>query len=123
MLAGGLSPERGSPVEIFFKNNKLAKVLNSDALLRKEYGTLAQAIKNRLATLDAVTCLSDVPTTPPERRHLLKGDLAGSYAVDLQHPWRLVFCPADDPPPTKPEGGHDLKKITSILILQIVDYH
>jgi proteic killer suppression protein len=124
MLALGLNSLRGLPVDIFFKTTKLAKVFNEGARLHKEYGAKnAQIIKNRLAVLAGAACLADVPIGPPERTHLLTGDLGGCYAVDLQHPFRLVFSPADDPLPTKRDGGHDLQKIASIIILQVVDYH
>lgn len=73
--------------------------------------------------LHAAASLAVVPTTPPERRHLLTGDYAGHYAVDLQHPHRIVFIPAEDPPPLKPDGGHDLHNIKSIIIIEVVDYH
>ncbi|MEI8255160.1 MAG: type II toxin-antitoxin system RelE/ParE family toxin [Deltaproteobacteria bacterium] len=111
-------------MDIFFKHTKLAKVFNDGARLHKEYGPKnAQLIKNRMAVLSAAACLADVPVSPPERRHLLTGDLPGCYAVDLQHPFRLVFAPVADPVPTRRDGGHDLQKITSIIILQVVDYH
>lgn len=123
MLSLDLTRDSGPPVDIFFKSNKLAKVLNDDARLKKEYGRNGQVIKNRLAVLQAAESLAVVPTTPPERRHLLTGEYAGHYAVDLQHPHRIVFIPTDDPPPLKPDGGHDLHNIKSITIIEIVDYH
>jgi len=123
MLAAGLSALPGNLVDISFRSKKLANILNSESLLKREYGVNAPVIKVRLATLEAVECLAEVPTTPPERRHLLTGKFTGCYAVDLRHPWRLVFQPAEDPPPKKRDGGHDLQKITSIVILDILDYH
>jgi proteic killer suppression protein len=44
-------------------------------------------------------------------------------AVDLVHPDRLVFKPADDPPPRKPDGGLDWTQVRSIEIVGIGDYH
>lgn len=123
MLPFDLSQECGPPVDIFFKSNKLAKVLNDGARLKKEYGENARFIKNRLAVLQAAVSLAVVSTTPPERRHLLTGSYAGHYAVDLQHPHRIVFVPADDPLPLNPDGGHALNRIKSITIIEIVDYH
>ncbi len=85
-------------METFNTSKKLANILNSESLLKREYGVNAPVIKVRLATLEAVECLAEVP-------------------------WRLVFQPAEDPPPKKRDGGHDLQKITSIVILDILDYH
>ena len=111
-------------VDIFFKSNKLAKVLNAEASLKKEYGAKnAKQIRLRMAVLAAANTLADVPTTPPDRRHQLKGDYRGCFAVDVEHPFRIVFEPADDVPPVKADGGLDLGKITAITILEIVDYH
>lgn len=119
-MAAAVTEPDGRNVEIFFKNNKLSKVFNDGARLQKEYGAPnARIIRNRLAVLEAAATLADVPSGPPERRHLLVGDLAGSYAVDLQQPFRLIFCPKE--PQARP--GHDLHKITAIIITQVVDYH
>ena len=47
-------------------------------------------LQDMLATLDAATRPEDM-NQPGWRFHPLKGDRAGQYAVDLIHPWRLVF--------------------------------
>lgn len=114
----------GSGVEIFFKSAKLAKVLNQEALLRKTYGAVnAKQIRLRMAVLAAASNLADVPVARPERRHELAGDRAGCFAVDAQQPFRIIFTPANDPPPKKPGGGFHLQRVTEITILEIVDYH
>jgi proteic killer suppression protein len=43
--------------------------------------------------------------------------------VDLDHPYRLIFEVANDPKPTKPDGGLDWTKASIIRILGIEDYH
>jgi len=53
----------------------------------------------------------------------LTGDRKGTLAVDLDHPYRLIFEPANDPVPRKPDGGLDWTKITVIRILELRDYH
>lgn len=112
------------PVEIHFKSAKLQKTCNGAAALRKAYGEEnASRIQRRLAVLEAAPSLSDVPAVPPERCHPMKGDRAGAYAVDIKHPFRIVFAPTTQPPPRKPDGGVDLRKVTSVTILEIVDYH
>lgn len=57
------------------------------------------------------------------RCHPLTGDRAGQWAVDLEHPYRLVFEPADEPLPTLESGGLDKTKIMSVRILDVEDYH
>lgn len=111
-------------MEIFFKDNKLAKVLNDGGKMQREYGAKrAKAIRLRLAVLAAASCLADVPVRPPDRCHLLTGRLVGCFAVDVEHPYRLVFEPRDNPPPRTADGGVDQAKVTEVVILDIVDYH
>jgi len=55
--------------------------------------------------------------------HELKSDRRGQLAVDVSKNERLVFEPADDPPPTKPDGGLDWSQVTAVRILEVVDYH
>lgn len=112
------------PVEIHFKTAKLQKTCNAAAALRKAYGgENASRVQRRLAVLEAAPSLADVPNVPPERCHLLTGDRAGCFAVDIKHPFRIVFAPTTQPPPRKADGGIDLRKVTSVTILEIVDYH
>lgn len=77
----------------------------------------------RLAALRSAQTLAMVPATPPERRHLLSGGRRGQYAVDLVHPYRLVFEPAHDPVPRTTDGGIDIDRVTAITIMEVVDYH
>ena len=76
-----------------------------------------------MAVLKASLCLADVPEQKPDRRHELKGNRKGVFAVDLKHPYRLVFEPAENPVPRKEDGGIDCEKIFSIRILRVEDYH
>ena len=111
-------------MDITFRNEKLAKTLNSEKSLVREYGAEnAKKIKQRMAVLTAATCLEEVPVHPPERRHELNGIRKGQFAVDLKHPQRLVFEPNHNPLPRKADGGLDLKKINAITIIGVEDYH
>ena len=119
-----LTPRARVPVEINFKSRKLAKVLNEEARLVKEYGAkMARKIRTRLAVLVAMPNLDMVPRVPPERCHRLKGDFKGCYALDVEHPFRIVIEPDHDPLPTKADGGLDLARVTAVTILDILDYH
>ena len=77
----------------------------------------------RLVELSAADTLAVVVKLPAARLHVLKGDRKGQYAVDVKHPFRLIFEPAHDPIPKKDDGGVDLEKITRIRVLEIRDYH
>ncbi len=84
---------------------------------------MALAIMARIGVLRNASTLSKVPATPPERRHQLKGDRNEKFAVDLVHPFRLVFEPNQYQPERKRDGGIDLDQVTAIKILEVVDYH
>ena len=111
-------------MKIETKTHRLAKTLNSEHKMRKEYGErMSETLAKRLAVLANAPNLAAVPTDRPERRHALKGQRASQQAVDLVHPYRLVFTPAHDPPPERPDGGLDEERVTAITIIEVVDYH
>jgi len=111
-------------LDIAFRTRKLEKTFNSAGELQKAYGArMAKAIMIRLAVLKAARTLDLVPTTPPDRRHQLRGDRDEQFAVDLVHPRRLVFEPNHDPLPRKDDGGIDVEQVTAITIIDVVDYH
>lgn len=82
----------------------------------------ADVLFRRLGQLRAASELQ-VMRNLPGRCHELTGDKAGQLTVGLVHPMRLVFEPADEPRPYKPDGGLDWSKVTSIRILGIEDTH
>jgi hypothetical protein len=51
------------------------------------------------------------------------GNLAGQLSVDLDHPYRLLLRPANDPVPRKPDGVLDRGRITIMEILGVEDTH
>ncbi len=110
-------------MDINFKSRKLEKIFNSERLLKTEYGEQASKIKLRMSVLKAASCLAMVSASKPDRRHELSGRRKGTFAVDLKHPFRLVFEPAENPVPLLEDGGIDLEKVISITILKVEDYH
>ena len=111
-------------MDITFQTRKLEKTFNSAKTLQKKYGyRMAKTIMNRLAVLNAARTLELVPETPPDRRHQLRGERDKQYAVDLVHPYRLIFKPDHEPVPLKDDGGIDIGRVTAITIVEIIDYH
>jgi len=109
---------------INFKTQKLEKIFNSAKKLNKKYGErIGKLIQRRMAVLRAAPTLKEVSHRRPERRHELEGNRKGAFAVDLDHPYRLIFKPNHNPLPLKNDGGVDLSKVTSITILGVEDYH
>lgn len=84
---------------------------------------MSRVLQIRMAVLASARNLSQVPTTPPDRCHMLRGDRMGQYAVDLVHPYRLIFEPNHDSVPRLPDGGVNLEEVTSITIIEVSDYH
>ena len=70
----------------------------------------------------AVDNLEDVKLLPG-RWHELKGQLKHCLSVDLDHPYRLIFKVADEPAPTKPDGGLDWSAVTVLKVQSIRDTH
>ena len=111
-------------MEISFASRKLKKVFDSDRSLSKEFGAqMVKKIRVQMAILESAESLDRVPNVPPPRRHELSGKRQGQFAVDLKHPHRLIFEPANEPVPRKDDGGIDLAKVTRIKILEVLDYH
>ena len=116
--------DRAERVDIAFRTRRLERIFNSERRLRSECGDrLASALIIRLAVLRTAETLSMIPSTPPERLHQFSGRRAGQYAVDLAHPFRLVFAPNHDPVPLRNDGGIDTARVSAITIVEVVDYH
>ncbi|MBH0330143.1 hypothetical protein ABH14_10120 [Brevibacillus brevis] len=110
-------------MNIYFTNRKLAKVFNSQRELAQVYGPeLSKKIQQRLFELNGANCLEEISHLPPARCHELTGRRAGQFAVDLKHPHRLIFVP-DDPVPRKADGSIDRSLVSSVTILEVVNYH
>jgi len=91
-------------------------------LMRKHNAQRAKLIRRRLDDLRAAASL-DVMRTLPGRCHELKGDRAGELSLDLDGPYRLIVCPANNPVPVKEDGGLDWKGVTRIILIGVVDTH
>jgi len=110
-------------MRILFRTQKLRKLCNSFAALRKKYGQhCAEIIRRRLDDLDAAAALEDMRELPG-RCHELTANRKGQLALDLAGPYRLTFEPANEPVPLKPDGGLDWSEVTAVRILHVEDYH
>ncbi len=110
-------------MNISFADKKTGKILNAEKELQRKYGRNARCIMRRMVVLYSAPSLAHVSHRTPERRHELEGQRKGSFAVDIRHPYRLVFKPNHDPVPLKKDKGIDLIKVTAITILGVEDYH
>lgn len=111
-------------MEVLFRKRQMQRVCNSaDESIRRFGQAGGRRLQRRLAELAAATTLAEVATLPQARLHPLGGDRAGQFAVDLEHPYRLILEPANEPVPTKVDGGIDLGRVTQVLVVEVVDYH
>ncbi|KFZ44143.1 killer suppression protein [Smithella sp. SC_K08D17] len=111
-------------MKIYFKTGKLQKICSQEREMTKYLGTKkAGKLKQRLMELGAAETLADISHLPPARCHELTGKDAGTFSVDLEHPYRLLFISADDPVPLLADGGIDRKQVKEIEIIEIKDTH
>jgi plasmid maintenance system killer protein len=110
-------------VDVLFANKKLQKLCESRQALQREHGqSCARKIMGRLQDLEASASLEDMRTLPGSC-HELTGDRAGQLAIRLSGGKRLIFEPARNPAPAKPDGGIDWTRVTAVRVVAIQDYH
>jgi len=109
---------------IIFSTRKLEKLCNSQKEAQRKHGQrCGKLLMQRLDELRAMTCLIDMAKLQNARCHELKGEHKGHFSVDLEFPLRLIFEPAENPPPKTDDGGLNWKEIRSVRILSIEDTH
>ena len=110
-------------MELVFATTRFEKACNASRELVKTFGPQrAKVLRRRLDQLRAADNL-EVMRTLPGRCHELTADRKGMLSLDLDGPFRLIFEPAEDPPPVKPDGGLAWELVTAIRILGVEDTH
>lgn len=71
---------------------------------------MAELIHLRIDQLNAAETVEEMINFSIGRCHQLNGNREGKYALDLVHPYRLIFVKIDD-------------QIQIVKIIEIVDYH
>ena len=98
-------------MEITYKNKKIEKVCTDAKVSDKTYGKeMSEKIQMRIDEITAADTVEMMIQYHIGRCHPLTNNRKGQYAVDLVHPYRLVF-----------EKHGDVIQIAHIL--EIVDYH
>jgi plasmid maintenance system killer protein len=109
---------------IYFHTRRLQRTCSRQAEAVRLLGPKrARKLQQRLMELAAAATLADISRLPPARCHELAGDRKGQLSVDLEHPYRLLFIPANDPIPHTTESGLDWERVTEIEVIAIVDTH
>lgn len=110
-------------MKITFDDKKLAKLALDPNKCQKELGQVrAKLFNKRLGDLYNALTLEDVRNLPG-RYHELIGTRKGQWACDLDHPFRLIFEPHENPIPTDDDGKYIWLKIKGIEVIEIIDYH
>jgi toxin HigB-1 len=110
-------------MDITFRDKGLKKYANDDRLaIRKLGAKRAQVFKSRLDDLRAAESLEDVRHLPG-RYHELAENRKGQWACDLDHPYRLVFTPHEEPIPSDKHGRYLWIEIKGVEIVEIANYH
>lgn len=110
-------------MELSYKTKKLEKSLTTDKGLAKSYGKLAKKIKQRRIQLESAENLEVISKLPVLRLHQHIGKGKGTWSIDIQENWRILFIINQDPIPTLEDGGVDLKAITIICVTSVEDPH
>lgn len=98
-------------MDITYKNKKIEKVCTNAKAAEKTYGReMADKIHQRIDEITAADTVEIMIQFHIGRCHSLSQNRKGQYAVDLVHPYRLVFEKIGN-------------KIQIANILEIVDYH
>ena len=110
-------------MEISYKSNKLKKNLTIPKEIAKTYGSMAKKVNQRIKEFTASENLAVLKTLPGPNCHELEGERKGELAVDISGNWRIIFEPNHHPLPVKTDGGLDWYNVTSVKILEVIDYH
>ena len=113
-------------MEIQFATKKLEKALSEEKAMMRAFGALrCRRLKIVLTELRAAPALSTFspPMSPPHRCHELTGNRKGQLSMDLDHPYRLILQPNQEPLPLRREGGLDWELVTFIKIIEIENTH
>ena len=98
-------------MDISYRTNKLEKVCTDASIAERKYGIeMAEKLQQRIEQIKAADSVETMIKFKIGRCHPLHQNRKEQYALDLVHPYRLVF--------------EKIGNITKIVkIIEIVDYH
>jgi proteic killer suppression protein len=97
-------------------------IVFADSRVRKACLRASGRLKHRLDDIKAAENMQELKALPG-RLHALRADRKGQWAIDLEHPKRLIMEPLGDPLPYNEDGWLDLEKVTAVRVLGMEDYH
>ncbi len=103
-------------MKLEYKNKTLEKECTDFSKAKRSYGDkCAERLHLRVKQLTAADSLDEMVAHRIGRCHPLKGDLIGKYALDLEHPYRLIVEPTTD--------SNNTSGIKIVRLLEVDDYH
>lgn len=98
-------------MQIRYKNNKIKEICTNISTAEKKHGKeMAEKIHLRIKQILAASSVEMLIQYKIGRCHPLKGKRETQYAMDLVHPYRLVF-------------GKEGNEVQIACVMEIVDYH
>lgn len=98
-------------MRVIYKSRKLERVCTRRDEAARRYGEeMAEKLQMRIAELEAVDGIETMVRCRIGRCHRLLGKRQDQYAVDLAHPFRLIFERAE-------------AEEATARIVEVVDYH
>jgi len=105
-------------VKVEILDRKLRKIISDAKKLKKTYGERnASLIIQRYHELDNIPNLGMMIKSKIGRCHSLTGNCKGKYALDLEHPLRMIIEPVFE------SESRDVNDVVSISIIKMEDYH
>lgn len=109
-------------MDIEFRTTKLKKTCEDFELAKREWGDKrARTIIRRINEILGAECIADLNYAPPTRCHLLEPRNKGVYAVDVVHPFRLLFQAISEDGASL--GNANPSQVARVRILEVNDYH
>jgi proteic killer suppression protein len=107
-------------MEIRFADGDLRATCECSRLATKRYGKqVAHKLMQRIGQLEAMDNLGVAASFVSFRLHLLKGERAGQYAIDLCRGFRLVIIPMW---PANP-ASRRLSEVTTVMIDEVTNHY
>jgi len=108
---------------IIFADKKLKEYANNNKMAVKKMGDKrAKLYQKRLEDMADAGCFADLVHLPG-RYHQLTGNRKEQWSCDLDHPYRLIFKPAEEPIPKNEHGKQRLTEINCLEVIEIINYH
>ena len=109
-------------MELTYKSENLRNLCENpkyQSKLLKDYGKeVAHKLPQRIVELKSFSCLNDVPSWKPYRRHKLNGTRKERFAVNINDQYRIEFIPNEEN-----KEIEDLRRIIKIEIVEVSKHY